>query len=250
MKKHPGESNRVDNKDTEMTNFIAPQCAVCPYEWRDRACHHSGGKGPASCPTLHHRRMAQDTVQVLQDANLLEFARQASIQEGEGYGGRELGYEAVRPIKPRLVEVMEFAGRMHFTRLALVFCIGLRNEAAVVAQLFEKEGFDVLSIACKAGRVPKESIGIAEEQKVSPYSKESMCNPVFQALLANQWPSQFNVLLGLCVGHDSLFLKFADALSTVLAVKDRLLGHNPLAAVYQCDSYYRYLKQPLETLRK
>ena len=57
--------------------------------------------------------------------------------------------------------------------------------------------------------------------------------------------SQFNVLLGLCVGHDSLFFRYAEAPCTVLAVKDRLLGHNPLAAVYEYESYYRYLKQPL-----
>ncbi len=29
---------------------------------------------------------------------------------------------------------------------------------------------------------------------------------------------------------------------TVLAVKDRLLGHNPIAAVYNADSDYRALK--------
>jgi uncharacterized metal-binding protein len=46
----------------------------------------------------------------------------------------------------------------------------------------------------------------------------------------------------LCVGHDSLFIKFAEAPCTVLAVKDRMLGHNPLAAVYNADSYYRCLK--------
>ena len=51
-----------------------------------------------------------------------------------------------------------------------------------------------------------------------------------------------NVLLGLCVGHDSLFFKYTEAPCTVLAVKDRLLGHNPLAAVYNVDSYYRCLK--------
>jgi uncharacterized metal-binding protein len=229
-----------------MNNFIAPRCAACPYEWRERACHHLGGKGPPNCPTLLYRKTAENSIDVLKDTNLFEFARQASIQEAEGYGGRELGYEAVRPIKPRIVEVMEFAHRMQFKRIALVFCIGLRSEAAVVLRLFEKEQFDVLSIACKAGRIPKESIGITEEQKVAPYSNESICNPVFQALLANEWQSQLNVLLGLCVGHDSLFLKYAGALSTVLAVKDRLLGHNPLAAIYQCDLYYRYLKQPLE----
>ncbi|MFO7913768.1 MAG: hypothetical protein R6V15_16565 [Desulfotignum sp.] len=32
--------------------------------------------------------------------------------------------------------------------------------------------------------------------------------------------------------------------TTVLAVKDRVTGHNPLAAVYQADSYYRKIRNP------
>jgi hypothetical protein len=31
---------------------------------------------------------------------------------------------------------------------------------------------------------------------------------------------------------------------TVLAVKDRLYGHNPLAAVYTVDSYSQRLRRP------
>jgi uncharacterized metal-binding protein len=69
-----------------------------------------------------------------------------------------------------------------------------------------------------------------------------MCNPVLQALTVNEEKTDFNILLGLCVGHDSLFLKYAEAPCTVLAVKDRVLVHNPLAAVYNIDLYYRYLK--------
>jgi uncharacterized metal-binding protein len=49
-------------------------------------------------------------------------------------------------------------------------------------------------------------------------------------------------LLGLCVGHDSLFFKYGAAPTTVLAVKDRVTGHNPLAAIYLSDSYYRKIK--------
>jgi uncharacterized metal-binding protein len=69
-----------------------------------------------------------------------------------------------------------------------------------------------------------------------------MCNPALQALILNDAETDFNILLGLCVGHDSIFLKEAEAPCTVLAVKDRVLGHNPLAAVYNIDSYYRSLK--------
>lgn len=54
-----------------------------------------------------------------------------------------------------------------------------------------------------------------------------------------------SVRMGLCVGHDSLFLKYADAPCTVLAVKDRLQGHNPLAAIDTIDGYCRSLKVPV-----
>jgi uncharacterized metal-binding protein len=42
-----------------------------------------------------------------------------------------------------------------------------------------------------------------------------------------------------------LFLRYAKAYNPVLASKDRLLAHNPLVAIYQYDSYYRYLKNSL-----
>ncbi|MCK5682073.1 DUF1847 domain-containing protein, partial [bacterium] len=71
---------------------------------------------------------------------------------------------------------------------------------------------------------------------------ETMCNPILQAMILNQSKTDFNIMLGLCVGHDSMFLKEADAPCTVLAVKDRVLGHNPLSAIYNIDSYYRSLK--------
>jgi uncharacterized metal-binding protein len=50
--------------------------------------------------------------------------------------------------------------------------------------------------------------------------------------------TELNVMLGLCVGHDSLFSAHSHAPVTVLAVKDRILGHNPLAASYLVDGYY------------
>ena len=54
--------------------------------------------------------------------------------------------------------------------------------------------------------------------------------------------TDFNLMLGLCVGHDSMFLKYSEALVSVIAVKDRLLGHNPLAALY--SGYYAFLEAP------
>jgi uncharacterized metal-binding protein len=175
--------------------------------------------------------------------DLLPFACEASRQESEGYSGRDQGYATVAPCKPRIQEIIEFARRMHYKRLGLAFCVGVRFEAEKVHRLFESAGFEVVSVACKAGRVPKSELGLTRDEHVDTTCEvETMCNPVFQAEAVNDCEVDLNVLMGLCVGHDSLFIMHAKAPVTVLAVKDRMLGHNPMAAVYQLDTYYRFLK--------
>lgn len=223
------------------------QCALCPYDWSERFCRGGKGKAPLNCPSLRLRGLADAAMERTLEPDNREFACQASVQEAQGYAGKEAGYSVVRPLKPRIVEIVEFARRMGYARLGLAFCIGLRREAAVVHEIFATNGFSVASVACKVGGRPKSELGLGREQQVDPGAgEETMCNPVLQAMVLNESGAEFNVLLGLCVGHDSLFFRHASAMGTVLAVKDRLLGHNPLAAVYQHESYYRYLKKPLE----
>ena len=65
-----------------------------------------------------------------------------------------------------------------------------------------------------------------------------MCNPVSQAELLNEAGCEFNVVLGLCVGHDSLFFRHSKGLVTTLVAKDRVLAHNPVGALNLADSYY------------
>jgi uncharacterized metal-binding protein len=133
---------------------------------------------------------------------------------------------------------------MGYKRLGLAFCIGLAKEARTVEEVRKVRGFEVVSVVCKAGRTPKELIGIKEEEKIVQGTEESMCNPIYQAKLLNHERVEFNILLGLCVGHDTLFFKHAEAPTTVLAVKDRVTGHNPMAAIYLADSYYIKLRHP------
>jgi uncharacterized metal-binding protein len=68
-----------------------------------------------------------------------------------------------------------------------------------------------------------------------------MCNPITQAEILNTEKTEFNIMVGLCVGHDSLFLQHVKAPTTVLIVKDRVFGHNPAAALYLSGSYYKKL---------
>jgi uncharacterized metal-binding protein len=224
-------------------NKEAPNCARCPYKSGDRLCTNEDGKGPDNCPTLNMPELAAASMSKYEkNADIMEFARQASIQEADGYTNKDLGYARLRACKTRIEEIMEFADKMTYRRLGMAFCIGLSREAKVVEKLFASHGFDVVSAACKAGRISKERLGLHRDQQLDPETDEAMCNPVLQAMILNREKTDFNVLLGLCVGHDSLFLKYAEAPCTVLAVKDRVLGHNPLAAVYNLESYYRSLK--------
>ena len=218
-----------------------PGCAKCGIEVSKRICQDEDGRGPSFCPTVHKAEVIENAFEELKKPEILEFAKQASIQEGEGYADRELGYAQTKPLKPRILEIIEFAKKMNYKRLGFVFCLGLVPEAKVVEKLLTAEGFEVVSALCKMGRVPKEDIGIRDDQKINIGCFESMCNPIAQAFVMNQEQTEFNIVMGLCVGHDSLFLKYADAPCTVFAAKDRLLGHNPLAAVYTIDTYYRSL---------
>ena len=225
----------------------SPACALCPYQIAERVCRDPQGKGPDNCPTLYQAGLKREALAALKNPESFHFARQASLQEAAGYACRDQGYARIRPIKPRIVETVEFAQRMEYTKLGLVFCIGLAREAAIVHRILETNGFDVVSVLCKAGRVSKSELDLDPQDYIDMQAEdESMCNPIFQAYILNQEQTELNILLGLCVGHDSLVIKNAQGMCTVLAVKDRLLGHNPLAAVYTYDSYSRYRKNPLE----
>jgi uncharacterized metal-binding protein len=228
-----------------MMDQEVPGCARCPYEPQGRICQNEEGKAPPFCPTVNKEAVIARALEELKKPGIREFALQASIQEGEGYTDRELGYAKTRPLKPRILEIIEFAGKMKYKKIGLVFCIALRKEAKVVESLLAANGFTVVSGLCKMGRAPKEALGIRDDQKIRIGCFEAMCNPIAQAFLCNEEKTEFNVMIGLCVGHDSLFLKYADAPCTVFAVKDRLLGHNPLAAIYNIDSFYRSLKVPV-----
>lgn len=201
------------------------------------------GSGAKGCPTLTKAEILSKA-RGAYAGDVCEFARQASRQEAHGYANRHQRPYVLQPAKSRIVEICEFARKMNYQALGLAFCIGLSREAAMVEKIFRANGFEVISVVCKAGRVPKETIGITDEDKIFQGTDESMCNPVFQAMLLNEEKTHFNVLLGLCVGHDSLFFKYAQAPTTVLAVKDRVTGHNPLAAVYLAHSYYRKTMHP------
>lgn len=214
-----------------------PQCAKCTRVVCDSK---ESLKGPENCPTKTKQEIIQQALVEYDDPQVREFARQASIQEAECYMNLP---EGLTMRYPRVEEVAQFAKKMGYKKLGIASCLGLKDEAEILSEILENRGFEVVSVCCKAGAIPKERIGITAEQKIKgPGAFEAMCNPITQAKILNDAGTEFNILVGLCVGHDSLFLKYAEAPATVLVAKDRVFGHNPVMGLYLAHSpYYRKL---------
>jgi uncharacterized metal-binding protein len=230
----------MQKTDTEEAGRRVPECAVCGM--KDKACRTPEGQAPPFCPSVLNEGPIAWARQQYGSPGVSDFARQASIQEAECYVDRGAGPYVLHPSKTRIQETFEFARKMGYRRLGVAFCAGLHDEARALVGILEAQGFDVVSVVCKVGATPKEAIGLRDDQKVRVGEFEAMCSPIAQAAILNAEKTEFNILVGLCVGHDSLFLKYSDAACTVLVAKDRVLGHAPASALHTAGSYYPWLK--------
>ena len=226
-----------------MTKKMSPTCAKCPTV----VCapnikaneKFTLDKAPAFCPMKVMPELIEKAVSEYDKPEVAEFARQASLQEFECY---EQLPDGRRPKNPRILELIEFAHKCGYKKLGIAFCGGLANEARMLTDILENKGFEVVSVRCKVGATPKERIGIRPQEKIrGPDSWESMCSPITQAEVLNAENVDLAVMLGLCIGHDTLFIRYCRVPMTVIAVKDRVTGHNPLAALYLSSSYYARL---------
>ena len=104
------------------------QCARCPvYVCRAGDREH----GPEACP-MHGDFPAAEYLYV--DAAERSIARVAALVEASGY----------RRWK-RTQEVMEFAKRLDFRRLGVVFCSDMASIAEIYIRMLNKNGFETVS---------------------------------------------------------------------------------------------------------
>jgi len=131
--------------------------------------------------------------------------------------------------KNRIEELILYAKWMGYKKLGVAFCIGLEKEAEVICDILSQH-FDVSSVCCKVCGIDKSDFELERLHKDAEV--EAMCNPIGQAIILNNEKTDLNIILGLCIGHDTLFTKYSETPVTTLAVKDRVLAHNPLGAIY------------------
>jgi uncharacterized metal-binding protein len=206
------------------------RCARCAA----RACSDEPGTSeyPSFCPMAEPAAPLDSSRERYREQAVRDLAVAAAQTEADGYCE-----------ETRIEEVMAFARRIGVNHLGIAFCVGLRREARLAQEILESHGFEVAGVCCKVGSIPKEEIGLRDHEKIRPGQFEALCNPIAQAKLLNAAGTGLNVVVGLCVGHDSLFFQHSEAPVTVLVAKDRVLGHNPVAALYTSSSYYRRLRK-------
>lgn len=202
-----------------------PQCVKCTI--LRCGSRDQDKKAPASCPTEKYADLARATME--------KYRLPENQAVMEGWLG--LMSKIHNPEKPkekwswtRVDEIMEYAKTRGMTKLGIATCYALMSESRSLSEILEYNGFTVVSVSCLCGEVDPREMGM-------PGS--IFCNPILQAEVLNHEKTDLNIMVGLCVGHDILFLRHCKGETTPLVVKDRSLGHNPVAALYQSQGFFR-----------
>ena len=202
-----------------------PQCVKCTvFRCSTR---EKDKKVPPFCPTEKYPDLVKES---LEKTKLPENTaiNHAWRQMMDNLANPEKGRE--RWSWTRVDEIMEYARIRRMKKLGIGTCFALMTEARLLSEILEQNGFEVVSVSCLCGEVDPGDLGIGGQ---------FFCNPIMQAELLNRESTELNIMVGLCLGHDILFLRHSKAETTPLVVKDRALGHNTVAALYLSQGYYK-----------
>ena len=204
---------------------MKPNCLNC----KRFSCISGSKRKPENCTMDNYADPLAEAKKIYEENDKTrEMTKNAAIVEATGY--REW---------PRLKDTVEFAKLMHYTKIGIAYCVGMKDEAKAVVKILEQYGFDIYPIMCKSGSVKKDEHDVPKEfqivSKTGLMIGDVACNPVGQALILNECKTDFNVIVGLCVGHDAVFTKYSKAPVSTLIAKDRANSHNPAGVL---NNYY------------
>jgi uncharacterized metal-binding protein len=203
----------------------SPQCVRCTV--LRCGSKETNKKVPASCPTEKYPDLVRESVEKY------KLPENRAVMEGWlGLMGQILDPEKQKEkwAWTRVHEIMEYARIREMKKLGIATCYSLMPESKLLADILEYNGFEVASVSCLCGEVNPQDIGMPGNIS---------CNPILQAEVLDKEKTELNIMMGLCVGHDILFLRHSKAETTPLVVKDRATGHNPLAALYQSKGFFK-----------
>ena len=205
-------------------------CASCV----DQTCFTGQGEMPVDCP----ERNREESGPKEPVAGFAEFAAQIRKKQIN-----------------RINEVIEYARFMKIEKIGIACCIGLHDELRVVTNMLKKADLHSVSVMCKTGSYEKKSVGVPVRFRMTTKTGYSVgcaaCNPVAQAMVLNREKTGLNLIIGLCAGHDSIFMKYSEVLTATLVAKDRSNGHNPAAILYNFygDNFFSRRPSPEGALK-
>ena len=103
--------------------------------------------------------------------------------------------------KSRLQELIEFIKVSGFQKIGIANCLSMQKYADKLAEICEE-------------------------------MKGPCCDPISQAEFLNDQKTEFNINVGLCLGHGLLFQKYSRAPVTTFIVKDFAHEHNVAASLF------------------
>lgn len=235
-----------------MSEQSSVTCSKCSSVWQNRGTTNcwSGDPlqapaKPGNCPSETYADVVRESLNELRgDSHDARIAFVAARVEGLCYQPVP-GSDAVNARWTRVEDTIAFAKLMGYTKIGIATCIGLLDETERLCKILTAQGFEPLSVCCKAGSIDKLELGLEESDKVRPGTFEPACNPIAQAEICNRLGTDMNIIVGLCVGHDMLFNKHSKAPVTTLVVKDRVTGHNPVAVLYGQNFYFKRLQKQM-----
>lgn len=165
-----------------------------------------------------------------EDENINKIMKVASEVESGGY------------LKlTRVEETVEFIKKMDYKLVGIATCISFISEVRTFCKILEHNDISYRVACCKVGAIDKSEVGIPDENRIFESGHESMCNPILQAEFLHSEETDFNIVFGLCVGHDTLFYMHSKAPVTTMIVKDRVTCHNPIAPLHYTKGIYSKL---------
>ena len=180
-----------------------PQCALC----KTKVCYAQkmqGAEYPAGCPSV---------------ADMQEYINE--YKSDKNYDFMKAACAAGADKVPRLLEIVQLCKGIEYKRIGIAFCSVLRDQAVLLHEYLTGHGFEVVSVMCKVGGMPKDIIGI-------PNGKFGLCNPLAQAKHLNAGETDFNIFVGLCTGHQYIAIRNSIETPFDVITRDKVHENCPL----------------------
>jgi len=204
-------------------------CAVCA---KKSCLKYDHADPPANCPMHDQETLAECKKEYFEkDGGKLYLSTMETALEAKDLG------------ETRTLEAIRFAKKNGWKKIGIAHCIGYCDEAAAAARLIKDAGLECETIVCCNG-----GIDLCEYTEIPEKHLDDVehhyavgCNPIGQAKYLEKAGTDFNLVFGLCVGHDALFIKYSHVLASVIMVKDRSRYHEPRSGLYEA-AYKHTLK--------